>query len=89
MNVYDKLNKLLEKKEQEKISEDEKKSLEVIKSMLSNRQLFFICDIDTVLGILDYLGVKEDELNSYYFELISPENYQQSFPKERIGVKLK
>lgn len=89
MNVYDKLNKLLEKKEQEKISEDEKKSLEVIKSMLSNRQLFFICDIDTVLGILDYLGVKEDELNSYYFELISPENYQQSFPKERIGVQLK
>ena len=45
--------------------------------------------METAFGILDFLGVKEDEALDLYQELISPEEYKKVVPKQRLGIQTK
>lgn len=88
MNVFDRLNKLVEEKEKQELSENDRELLDIAKRALENKQCFFYANQSYVMGMLSFLGVKKEELNLYYYELISPETHQEVFPKERIGISL-
>lgn len=88
MSVFEKLNKLVEEKEKENLSDEDKELLDTVKAMLDDKKIFFLIDMDSVLGMLYFLGVKEEELESYYLEIMSFENYKDSFPQERIGISI-
>ena len=56
-------------------SKEDEEKIDCLRVLFSDDNIFFRIDMDTALGILDYLGIDEDELLDYYFALISSENY--------------
>ena len=88
MTVYERLNNLVEEKEKQNLTDEDKELLDTAKYMIEDKKTFFLVDMDTVLGMLYFLGVPKDKLELYYMELISPENYKDSFPQERIGISI-
>lgn len=72
---------------------DEKKSLitsaediekiEVIEELLKEESSFFDLDLETFFGILDFLGVPEEEMENYYSSILSFENYSK-IPNVRL-----
>ena len=88
MDVYEKVQQLLLKKEKEVSEESDLKKCEFIRSLLNKRELFFSINKKTISGILVFLGIDdEQEMINLYKELISIENYKKYVPKERIIIK--
>ena len=81
------LKELLSKKEKEQLDELNMERIEVIKCLLTNPESFFELDFETVMGILEFLGVKEEKREFIYLDLISPEAYMQK-PKVRNVIDI-
>ena len=43
--------------------------------------------METIAGMLFFLGVVPDKLEEYYYKIISPENYENVFPKQTYGIE--
>ena len=83
----DKLRELLQIKiNANKELKDDK--LELLKEMLNDDTLFLKIDMDTAVGILDYLGVPKTEIKALYIDLICNgkdlkiENKQYYIPRD-------
>lgn len=77
MGSIEDLRERLQKKKP--ITEEDKEKIDCLRVLFSDDNIFFRdgMDMDTALGILDYLGIDEDELLDYYASLISSENYMK------------
>lgn len=60
----------------EKYKNDEKllKKYEIIKEILFNKTAFFNMQIETSYSLLRDLGIKEEDLQSCYIQLITPKS---------------
>ena len=58
-------------------TEEDMEKISVIEELLLDESCFFKMDIETAIGILDFLGVSEDNIMDYYYSLISFENFSK------------
>lgn len=89
MNSYDIVKKLMSLKEKKIYTEEEKKKYEIIKEIIKEKDCFFKINMETAIGILEFLEVEEGEVITLYNSLISIENYERTTPKERINITKK
>lgn len=82
MKELDRLKELIEDKRKNIKTEDDKEKLEIIDELMKNDNCFFNLNVETAFGILDFLGVRQEEALGLYNGLISPENYMQNTPKQ-------
>ena len=80
----DELRKLLLEKEKEATTDEEKNKVEVLKELLEEDDIFFSLDVIAAFGILNFLGIPYDKLESTYYQLISYDNYLNSMPKYEV-----
>ena len=80
----DELRKLLLEKEKEATTDEEKNKVEVLKELLEEYDIFFSLDVSAAFGILNFLGIPYDKLESTYYQLISYDNYLNSMPKYEV-----
>ncbi len=78
MKKIDYIRKLLEEKEKTITTDLDKEKIENLKFILKEDDAFFKLDLETSLGILSYLGIKEDKLKELYFELVSPNEFMNN-----------
>lgn len=78
------LRKLLLEKEKEATTDEEKNKVEVLKELLEEDDIFFSLDVSAAFGILNFLGIPYDKLESTYYQLISYDNYLNSMPKYEV-----
>lgn len=78
----DELRKLL--LEKEATTDEEKNKVEVLKELLEEDDIFFSLDVSAAFGILNFLGIPYDKLESTYYQLISYDNYLNSMPKYEV-----
>ena len=62
---------------------DDIEKIEVIEELLLDESSFFNLDIQTFYGILEFLGVDEDDMINYYNLILSFENFQK-IPSVRV-----
>lgn len=89
MSAREKINELLKKKKKLAKSKEEKEKVKLIEHLLEYDDCFFRIDMETTVGILEYLGVKNSEISKVYKELTSPEEYIRVVPKQRYSVEFK
>ena len=77
------LKELLEEKKKVSIDSEDIEKIEVIEELLIDETSFFDLDIQTFYGILDFLGVPEDEFVDYYNSMLSLEKFNE-IPNVRI-----
>lgn len=65
----DYLRNLLQKKVNNS-KDDDLKKIELLNEMLSDDEIFMKIDMDTAIGILDYLGVPKEKIRDVYIDLI-------------------
>lgn len=82
----DRIKELIEMKEKEIKTFEDTEKMEVVKQLMQQENIFFCISTETAIGILEFLGVGEDEMLSLYYDLISPENYKKVMPTERFLV---
>lgn len=75
------LKNRLMKKKQEQLSLLETEKIEIISEVLDNPEMFFQLEMDTVLGMLNFLSYGEEEAMRIYMSLISPVNYKENIPQ--------
>ena len=80
----DELRRLLLEKEKEATTDEEKNKVEVLKEVLEEDDIFFSLDVSAAFGILNFLGIPDDKLESTYYQLISYDNYLNSMPKYEV-----
>ncbi len=80
----DELRRLLLEKEKEATTDEEKNKVEVLKELLEEDDIFFSLDVSAAFGILNFLGIPYDKLESTYYQLISYDNYLNSMPKYEV-----
>lgn len=78
------INELVKIKEEKITTEEEKKKIEIIKKLMFEKDWMFRANVELVMGILEFLEVPKDEIESVYLSLISPENFIKNHPQERI-----
>ena len=66
------VRKLLQKKEEQGA---DKEKIDMLKPLFKDDNIFFQINMRTAFGILEFLGVGEDEIEKEYLELISPSQY--------------
>lgn len=88
MNAREKVNNLLKNKKEKAKTEEQKEEVELIEHLLEYEDCFFRLDMETTVGILEYLGVKKNEINKVYKELTSPSEYMRIFPKQRYSINI-
>ena len=84
MDKFEILYNLLNLKKDNITTVDEEKKYLVVEKLLKDKGCFFKINIETAIGILDFLGVNENEILNFYSELISPSNYKKNIPSERV-----
>ena len=70
------IKSLILEKEKKLTSNEERKQINIIKEFIKIPNCFFNIPIESAVGMLDFLGVPEEQIQDLYFELISPNNYQ-------------
>ena len=67
--MIDELKKILSKKELIITTPEEKEKIAVIKDLFQDEAIFFKLDVETALGILDFLGIPEDRMKELYLRV--------------------
>lgn len=75
----DYLRNLLIRKDKNNTDINMKEKIDNLKLIFNDNALFFKLDMETAVGILDFLGIEEDKILDVYFQLISPNLYQENF----------
>lgn len=87
-NIFETIEKLLDKKRNmQNLTNDDLEAIEIIDEMLNNKICFFEVDMETIVGMLFFLGVEADKLEEYYYKIISPENYTKLFPRQTYAIE--
>ncbi|MDD6223577.1 MAG: hypothetical protein PUB18_01070 [bacterium] len=86
MSSIEKIEFLLKNKIASITDDSDYEKCEVIKGLLSDPNCFFKISFETAIGIMNFLGVEENEILNLYSDLTSPDNYVKSFPKGRILI---
>lgn len=76
---------LIKEKESKVSSLEEKEKLQLVKDTLSVPNCFFNLDISTAIGIMSFLGVPENKMESLYFSLIAPNKLEKHIEKVTIS----
>lgn len=84
MDIFEIINEKIKSKEQNLDSTIDKEIIIYLKNMLNNKYLFFTAEKKYVISSLYYIGFSKDELNEVYNEILSLENYDKYFPKQRM-----
>lgn len=71
------LKQLLEKKEQEATTKEDKEKVTLIKDLFLDEAIFFKIPAETAVGILHFLGIPDDKIKETYLYLISPAEYEK------------
>lgn len=71
------LRNLLSIREKEVNDMLDKEKVKNLKFLLKNDDIFFRIDIETAIGILDFLGIPKNEILNVYTQLISPTEYKK------------
>ncbi len=87
-NSIDKLKRLLEEKQKGNLTDEDKKKIDIIRCLIANPSSFFELNMGAAMGILDFLGVKEEERREVYLDLISPKSHKKNIPEVREIVNL-
>lgn len=77
------IKELVEEKRKISTTPDDIEKIEVIEELLLDESSFFNLDIQTFYGILEFLGVDEDDMINYYNLILSFENFQK-IPSVRV-----
>lgn len=73
-NKFLKLKELLESKKDKLVLDNlDQEKIKNIEFLFKDDNIFFKIEAQTAIGILEFLGIKENEIMDYYFELISPQ----------------
>lgn len=70
------IKSLIQEKEKTITDDKEKQLIRIIREFIKVPNCFFNVPIESAIGMLDFLGVPEEQITDLYFELISPKNYQ-------------
>lgn len=81
----DYLINLMKEKENKISSLEDKEKLQLVKDTLSVPNCFFNIDISTAIGIMAFLGVPENKMESLYFSLIEPNKLEKHIEKVTIS----
>ncbi len=87
MNILEKLDYLIEEKKKKINTKEEQEKMNLLLELLSVEGCFFKIPRNTVIGMLEFLDVKQDEIESFYKELISPEMFVATTPQDRILIE--
>ena len=68
---------LVEEKKKMELSPEDKEKLSKIEILTTNEAMFFLLDMKTAYGILQFLGVKDEDLSDYYTRLTSIKNFSK------------
>lgn len=79
------VKKLLEVKSGNCLSDEDNEKIKVIRDLLNIPNCFFQIDFVTAIGILDYLGVPKNDIQSLYEKLISPSSFGKQNEKVTIS----
>lgn len=71
------IRELVDEKKSLVTEAEDKERIEVIEDLLSDESSFFQLDIDTLFGILDFLGISENEMMDYYNILLSYDTFKK------------
>ncbi|HBA37662.1 MAG TPA: hypothetical protein DCY94_02975 [Firmicutes bacterium] len=66
---------LLTEREKSVSSLEDKTKVDNLKAILREDNIFFMIDVETALGILDFLRIPEENLKEAYLSLTSPEAF--------------
>lgn len=78
MSIED-IRNLLNKKEKEELNSEDEKRISTLKILLKDDDIFFKIDAETACGILNFLGIQNDEkVVETYFSLISFKEYKKN-----------
>lgn len=58
-------------------SKEDQEKVSIIKDLFTNEHCFFDLDEVVALNILSFWGIEKNKILDYYFDLISPANYQK------------
>ncbi len=87
-DVIKEIDKLVEEKKSKILTEEEQEKISQIESLLKIKGIFFKLNMDTVIGILDFLEVPHENIKEMYINLTSPEMYKASYIKEYTSIEL-
>ncbi len=79
----DELIKLLNEKKKKPLTVEDQDKVNLIQELVDNNANIFDMDPATVIGILDFLGMSENEIFDFYCKLNSYEGFDK-LPKQRI-----
>lgn len=86
MNINEQLDNLIRIKSQNIETKEDQEKIDLIKDLLKEKDCFFKLPLATAIGILEFLGVKEEKMISFYQEIISYEQFQKNVPEERMYI---
>ncbi len=82
----DKVQELILKKEMNINTNEELEKLNLIKKIIKNEGCFFDLDFETTIGILEFLGISENEMLNFYMKLTSAQEFEKRVSKERVFI---
>lgn len=74
----------IDNKRQKLLTEEDVQKMQLIDELLFDEECFFKLDMETAIGILEFLEVPEEKMIGLYQTLISPEAYLEKGVKQRI-----
>lgn len=87
MQANNRIVELMEARKEKLYTEAEIQKFNVITEFIENKDCFFQAKAEAVIGMLEFLGVPEEEVLDLYIELTSPENYQKNVPQKGFITK--
>lgn len=79
---------LIDEKKKNILTELDQEKINQIEDLLKIKGIFFKLNLDTVVGILDFLGVPRDSIKELYGRLTSPEAFIKISTKEYDVVEI-
>ncbi len=86
--MIDEIKKLLELKKQQQLTNEDLEKIETIEDILQEENWMFKLDMDTVVGMLEFLGVPDNKIMKVYSSLTSSDSYLKHNIKERISFRI-
>ena len=83
------IKELLEIKESRPLTDSDIEKIEIIKCLVNNPESFFELNSDAIMGIFEFLDIKEELREELFTDLISPQSYlkrpqvREAIPKVR------
>lgn len=79
---------LLEQKKQKVLTEEDQEKVNQVESLLKIQGIFFKLNLDTAIGILNFLEIPKESIKEMYIKLTSPEAYKKTAIKEYNSIEL-